>query len=223
MKFRDFQITFQPTPEDDRNDMRMASLGVFAMFEPLRLWIRAQKIDAPFVKLLIQLERSTLPSGSTWCAGHANGICFVGVSVDFSRLGVDCSTVEWMAKMVQASLAAVRHKIGWGCLALDAHVAELTAKPWPLDHHFAPYDRIDRKTGVTVATWAEFEPGRTELVVKQSRQEKFLREDIVKTAEGQLYMEDDFPISRAAIRSGRYDLLTKTGEVLVSIPLEVGR
>lgn len=82
----------------------------------------------------------------------------------------------------------------------------------PCSHLFSSLTKSSRN-GVVCQTWFVARPGwsAVELRISIADAMRIVR---VQEVDGPLWLEDDFPISFARIRGGRYELLDRTREVI---------
>jgi hypothetical protein len=209
----DFQITIGPSTlrEEDR---RLANLSLFSTYEPVRLWLKERDIQAPFEKILVNLCAE-----ATFAAVHGSvvdcaGVCEVIQALDPGAIATGVGDHRWACGVAAQSLMVIQQETGWerGDLArLIHHQAQQTP---PLIHLFDKLRKRDRASGIDGCLWLSTQPGRTVVGARLGEA------DVTILSEpGPIFLEDSFPVSRAAIRNGEYRLSDSGGNLLASIPI----
>ena len=131
----------------------------------MRLWLKARKLAAPFMKLLVSLddERTGRPRH-----GHVTnglGICEITEAVDASTMVKHAEDHRWLLGVVLHALGCVAKATGWRSREFERFVADLRERPSPLVHVFERLARVDKRTGATCVPWFSTGPRETPLVL----------------------------------------------------------
>lgn len=86
----------------------------------------------------------------------------------------------------------------------------------PLVHFFDRVQRKDRKTGARCVPWFSTRPGESRVGVRIGD-----RDVVVFSMAEPLYLEDDFPLAKAALRGREYVLLDRLDNRLASVDADV--
>ena len=219
-RLRDFQLYARPTRthDGDVDPLGVTNLALFASYEPVRLWLREQKLAAPFQKLLVTLVDREAFSGWHGSVTHALGVCEVFEAVDMRMLRQAAGDHRWVLSLVDHALSCVARDTGWTCADLAAHIAALTQSGLPLVHVFQPLARQHKPTGSECVPWLSTQPSLTRIGVRLVVGGR-ARDVVVASRSGPLFLEDDFPMTKSALKDGEFRLLTRTGEVLARVPV----
>jgi hypothetical protein len=217
----------------DPERVRPINHALFTVCEPIALWLRdrprAERIEAPFRKLVVSLVDET-----RWSRGmqatNVLGICEVTLPVSDAELHERMTDHRWGLGLVQRALACLaggpswRHPddLRWRSPALEAFVGELMDRSLPLMHVFERMKRTDRKTGTMCVPWVAVRPGETAVGVRFESAQG--RRDVTVHAEPKPFMvttmlSDWGPLRKAAIRGRDYVLMDYNGNVLASVPI----
>ncbi len=212
-RLTDFQVFAQSTGLGV--DQRAINEVLFATYEPVRLWLKENPIDAPFRKLAVSLADEA--SSSRWHGNVAVAaqICEVTEAVDLTALRRSAGDHRWVLGVIGHSLACVRRSTGWQSEDLAAVVATLSARISPLVHVFADLSQIDEVHGTQCVLWLSAKPGETQIGARLGE-----RDVVLLSKPGPLYLEDSFPVARSAIKGHEYLLFDKAGKVLASVPID---
>ncbi len=186
----------------------------FHTYEPVRLWLKARKLAAPFMKLLVTLDDER--TGRPW-HGHVTnglGICRITEAVDMATMVKHAEDHRWLLGVVLHALGCVAKATGWRSPELERFVADLRERPSPLVHVFERLARVDKRTGATCVPWFSTGPRETALGVR-------IGERDVTVLSGHVWLEDHFPLSKAIIKGRDYVLRDSQGRTLVSVPIDV--
>jgi hypothetical protein len=93
-------------------------------------------------------------------------------------------------------------------------VSALSASAAPLVHVFAGLSRIEKESRVECALWLSVRPGETQIGARLGK-----REVVILSKPGPLFLEDEFPVKKSAIKDHQYILFDKSGTVLASVPI----
>ena len=201
-------------------EQRPINEALFATYEPVRLWLKENKVKAPFRKLLVSFADKV--STARWHGHVANaiGICEVTEAVDTHALGRDALDHRWVLGVVEHALSCVASATGWRSGELEAFVAATSARTPPLVHFFERLTRVDAISGVKCVPWFSTRPGETQIGVRLLSKDTAERDVMVLSKQEPVYLEDTFPMAKAAIRQREYVLLDKSGKVLASVPID---
>jgi hypothetical protein len=205
----DFQIYARGGPS-----YRDTNGALFVVGEPIRLWIKSRKIEAPFRKLLVDISDSLPSREAHGRTVNCLGICGVLLCVDGVELREHATNHRWVVGIVRRALTRAQESLGWHEPDLERFVEELAQRPLPLVHEFERFARTDAKSGLRCVPWISMEPNRTRIGVSIGTRDVALRESARP-----LFFEDDFPIARGAIVKGQFVLVGKSRERLASVPI----
>lgn len=212
-KLRDFQVV---TSFLDRPKPRNQAL--FATTEPVRLWLKAQRFDAPFIKLLVTLQDVAVGRGTHGRVMLVEGICEVTEEVDTTELDRDVLDHRWVLGIVKHALSCVAEKLDWRSEPLEGHLDALAASPLPLEYVFDQLAAHDKASGTTCVPWYRSRPGSFEIGVRITRSGE-PREVVVRQSSEPLYLEDDFPMAALKIRNSQLIIVDKRKAPLATIAL----
>jgi hypothetical protein len=213
-RLQDFQVFCGAAFADEQ---RSLNESLFATYEPVRLWVKERTLSAPFRKLLVSLRDQETSRQWHGQVAMAAGVCEITESVSLAELREHAGNHKWVLGIVDHALRCVAETSSWRSDELEQALSEMRAKNRPLVHFFRDLALKDPSSGITCQPWLEFQPGITRLGVNLT--DGTQRDVTVITKSGPMFLEDDFPIDRAAIRSGSYLLLDKAGHSLASVPL----
>jgi hypothetical protein len=220
-KLRDFQIgTFGSTLTFD--EQRIVSLSTFATYEPIRLWLKAHNVKAPFVKLLVSFVTEAEFHHRKRNVTNVLGICEVDEPVNPSSLRENAGDHRWVIAAVKQALGRVAQDsvVAWRSEEFESFLDELAQRSRPLMHFIDKLARTDRRSHVSCTPWMAFEPGHTQFGVRFTAPDKAERDVDVFAQPGLLYLEDDFPVAKSKLQDGMFLLLDKEGNTLASVPID---
>ena len=199
------------------DEERSANHALFSTYEPVRLWLKERVVRAPFRKVVIALSDE-----ATFARWHGNvsnvaGICEVTEAIDLRTLLEKASDHRWVLRIVEHALGCVARSTDWRSEELECFIKAALERPLPLVHFFETLAKVDKVSGTTCVPWFSTRPGETRVGVRVGE-----RTITILSKPGPLYLEDSFPIAKAAIGGGEYVLLDKTGKVLVSVAIDKG-
>jgi len=214
VRFMDFQVGVGSTSLA-LNEQRLANLALFSTYEPVRLWLKEREIKAPFRKCVI-----TLSDEGTFTRWHGNvsnvaGICEVTEAINVTTLVQMAGDHRWVLGIVEHALACVARSTGWQSEELESFIKMVSERPFPLVHFFAGLTQVDKVSGVKCVPWFSSKPGETQIGVRVGE-----RDLTVVSKPGPLFLEDDFPLAKSAIRGREFLLLDKSGNALASVSIE---
>lgn len=194
---------------------RAANESLFAIFEPLRLALRDRHLDAPFAKLVISLVDERTMGRHDGHVSVTGGVCEVLRATRVEHLAAHARDQQWVLDIISTSLPMVERRVEWRSSELATEIARLRAESPPWRYFFENLALTDTRTGTAFVPWLATGPGRTEVGVRISGR---VSQDIVlRSHDGPLYLEDDFPIVRSALKRGRFVLLGPRGVELASV------
>jgi hypothetical protein len=215
----DFQI-FARAAGGIADDQRSINEALFATYEPLRLWLKERVLKAPFRKLLISFADEAYSAAWHGSVSVAAGICEVTEAVPASLLRQQAGDHRWVLGIVRHALECVAGETGWRSQELEGLVATMAEQPLPLMHVFERLTQEDKITGVKCEVRLAVQPGSTQLGVWLVSKGNVEREVALLSKRGPIFLEDEFPLSKSAIRRPDFLLLDKAGKILAKIPLE---
>src|SRR6187402_1693010 len=121
----DFQVTAPGAHAIDKQ--REVNECLFATYEPVRLWLRAQGIEAPFRKLLVKIEDEMTDAFSHGDVTIGGGICEVVEAVPVAEILRDARDHRWVISLVKNALESVREKSGWQSKKFVEHLKEVSS------------------------------------------------------------------------------------------------
>jgi hypothetical protein len=213
----DFQLYARSGFADGQQ--RPINQALFATFEPVRLWLKEHKIEAPFRKLVVTFADEA--SSARWHGSVeiAIGVCEVTEAVSPAALERGAGDHGWVLGAVEHALTCVAREAGWASEDLAAAVAEMSSRVWPLVHFFARLAKVDRTSGVRCRPWLSARPGETQIGVRLESA-NVERNVTVLSRPGPVYLEDEFPVAKSIIRHRDFVLVDKAGKVLASVPID---
>lgn len=212
----DFQVGLGSTSLG-LDEQRPANLALFSTYEPIRLWLKERDVKAPFRKVVVGL--SDQASFARWHGNVSNvaGICEITEAVDVTTLLAKAGDHRWVLGIVEHALGCVRRSTGWRSDELQGFIATVAERPLPLVHVFEALAQTEKASGVRCVPWLSTRPGETQVGVHIGE-----RSVTVLAKPGPLYLEDSFPVAKAAIRDGEYVLLDKAGKSLARVAIDTG-
>jgi hypothetical protein len=193
--------------------------ALFSTYEPVRLWLKEQSIQAPFRKLVVEFDDESLSAGWHGHIANAIGVCLVTEAIDVSELRRCAKYHSWVLKFVHHALESVSVSLSWRSEELNAFILALSAQPKPLTHYFERWTRTDKASGVKCVPWFSTQPGLSKVGVRLVSPSGAERNVIVAENALPLYMGDDFPIAKCSVRNSSFVLMDKAGLVLASVPI----
>lgn len=216
MRLRDLQFVAPSAPGFP--EQRTTNMAFFATFEPIRLGIKARRVEAPFAKIVMSFagaERSDF-------RGHVMnvlGICEVTEVVDLSVLAERAGDHRWVLERFAEALEHIEQAVRWKSPAIVGLITAASQRAWPLVHFFERFQRLDRSSGVTCTPWLSARPGETHVGVRFVSKTGDER-NVAVASEPNLYLEDSFPLAKVAIRRPNFVLMDWTGATLASLPID---
>lgn len=209
MTLKDFQIHLAGVPSAN---MR-ANHRLFPFYEAVRLWTRAQKLEAPFGKIVVMLV-DELQRAFDGRVISVMGVCTVWIHTpDPSH---DDPNAVW--NHVDAALGHIARENGWRSPALEQHIQRLRHNAPVCSHRF---EKLQRKhKGTTCNVWFEAEPGRSTVKVVFERANGAPSDHVLIEKPGPLYLEDAFPAASAVVIDSHYVIRDRHKQDLtrISIP-----
>ena len=203
----------------DMDEQKAINDALFTTYEPVRLWLKEHTVKAPFRKLLIILTDETWSAKWHGQVVVVGGICHVSEAVATPTLRNNAHDHRWVLGIVAHALACVAREIGWSEPSFNEHVARLSEKPLPLVHVFEKLTQTDPVSGTACSVWFSTQPGAHQIGVRFSKQDGTSCDVIVASKPRPLELEDDFPVTKSAIRGPNFVLLGKRGKTLASVPM----
>jgi hypothetical protein len=212
-RFVDFQVYARPSGLAD-GEQKSINETLFSTYEPVRLWLKDRVIDAPFKKIAISVADEV--SSARWHGNVSNaiGICQVTEAVNLLSLRQRAGDHRWVLGIVEHALACVARSTAWRSVELEGFIKTTSERPLPLVHFFEGLTQIEKASGVKCVPWLSTQPGETQVGVRIGK-----RDVTIVSKPGPLYLEDTFPLAKAAIRGDDYVLLDKAENALASITI----
>lgn len=158
MRLRDFQRSDNPWPAT-KEACAITTPRCLVTGETVRQWLRTRrpKIEAPFVKLLIEIEASDGPAGDReGMVTECLAICTAYVTEPFAGLlGDERKAHDVLVEAVLRALGHVKREMQWESPELVAFVESLRGKYPPLEHRFDRLTKTDRRTGRRCEAWLQ--------------------------------------------------------------------
>jgi hypothetical protein len=209
----DFQITVGPSTLQE-GERRSANLSLFSTYEPVRLWLKERDVRAPFEKILIGLCAETTFAAISGSVVDGAGVCEVILALDPGAIAAGVINQRWAFGIAEQALIKIQLETGWQSEELVRLLQSRAEQTPPLVHFFDKLRKKDRTSGVECSLWFATQPGRTSVGARVGEV------DVTLLSEpGPIFLEDSFPVSRAAIRDGEYRLSDSGGNLLASIPI----
>jgi len=200
---------------------RAVHVALFATYEPIRLWVKAQGIRAPFCKLALSLRPVDTWSKREGDSFIVERIAEVIETVHKSEVAEKASDLRWVVHRVLNALTNVDKALGWRSPELEAMLADLAEKPWPVYHYFEKLQKKDPRYGIKFLPWISFQPDLTKIGVRISQPGNPDRDVEILSKNGPIWLEDDdFPLAKSKIQSGHFLLLDKDGSTLATVPID---
>ncbi len=212
--FRFVDVQFAASSGLALDDARAANLALFATYEPLRLWLKEHEVAAPFRKLAVTFADARVAAPWHGHVANVRGVCEVTEAVEPRELAERAADHRWLLAGVQHALSRVNQSLGWRSELFEQALVAFAASEWPQQHVFDRFAKTDRRTGLRCVPWMSLRPGETTIGVHVGERAIPLR-----CKAGPLYLEDEFPLSKTAIRDGRFLLLDKAGATLASVAI----
>lgn len=200
-------------------ETRELGLALFATGEPIHLWLKRQKLKAPFTRLFVNFEDEKSYKHAHGKVLIGEGECTVIEAVSVPLLLSHASDRVWVISKISHALQCVVAQVGWRSTEFEAMLAELAEKPWPIVHYFNQLETRDSRSGVRVLPWISFRPGLTQIGVRISRIDDPPCDVEIVSKHWALHWEDFFPLAKCKIDSGHVLLLDKDGKTLATVPL----
>src|SRR5262245_7779778 len=155
MRMVDIDLGVMPTdlPIDE---VRPANREFFKATEPIRLWLKERKLEAPFRKLGIRVHDEALGIGISAGVMNAFSVCGVGLYFPLSILKRAHRDRAWSFEVILKALEHVHEKLKWRSKELEAYVVEVSKAGLPFTHDFSKFTKLDRKTKTTCVVWMRF-------------------------------------------------------------------
>ena len=223
MRVRDFQIWNSPWPSL-KETRAITTPRCLATGETVRQWLRSRRprIEAPFVKLLVELYESSGPaSDREGSVIECLGICTATVVEPFEGiLGDEHEAHKVLVEAVLRALGHVKREMQWDSPELQAFVESLRGKSPPLEHCFDKLTKTDRQSKRRFETWLliSAHETRVEVRVMESNGTKAARHAVFRRA-GPQYIEDVFGARSAIIQNGNYVLRDRDKQELARVPV----
>jgi hypothetical protein len=213
----DFQVFVGAAGLAD-GEQRRINHAFFTTYEPVRLWIKDHNVLAPFRKIVVRLTEGS--SSSPWHGRAAilDKICQVTESLDLDEIVRRASDHRWVLGIVEHALGCIADSTGWRSVELEGFVRTMSEQPLPIVHFFERLARVEKASGMKCVLWMSLRPGKSELGVRLG--ERDVR--VLSTPEP-LFLEDDFPVAKSAIREREYVLLDKAGIALARVGIDDGQ
>lgn len=217
MRLVDFQVSVRPSGLS-LEQQKAVNEGVFPVYEALRLWLKEQKVVAPFKKVLVSLSDRRTSEKWHGKVMLALGICEVTEAVSLEELLQNQGQHGWTCLRILDALNHISSEAGWRNEDLVSLVQQVSLRKPPCSHHFSKLGK-QHKNGVLCEVVLEADVGATGVKVQFSAEGQKISEIVVASRPGPLFMEDDFPVVATRIDGEHFVLLAKDKTVLAWVPL----
>lgn len=214
-KLRDFQVFARAT----LGEQKAVNLALFATTEPVRLWLRERRFDAPFQKLLVSLTDAQTASQGHGSVTVVEGVCEISEAVDVEEVRTKALDHRWVLGIVKDALTRVADQTGWRSAELEEHLDALAASSKPLVYSFDKLAARDKASGTECVPWYRSRPGLFEIGVRITRAGRS-RDVVVVHSTTPLYLEDSFPLAATRIKDSQLQLLDKNKKPLATVEIE---
>ena len=191
--------------------------GLFASFEPIRLWLREQRHRAPFQKLLLEFVG---PEHELSMPLTVEGMCWANDVVSAEELRLGSASNRWVLPRLSSALGRISQALHWRLPELETEIARLSSLDWPITYAFEKLARTPRR-GFRIHPWLRLRPGES-VVGATISGPGTNREVTLRSAVGPLFLEHEFPIARAVVENEQYFLIDRRGFPLASIDCRPG-
>lgn len=217
MRLVDLQVSARPAGLS-LDQQKAVDESVFPVYEALRLWLKEQRIVAPFKKVLVSLADRRASEKWHGKVMMALGICEVTEAIPLDDLLQNRGQHSWTCSRILDALGHISSQTGWQNKDLTSLVQRLSLRTPPCSHHFSGFSKRE-KSGVLCEVVLEADVGITEVKVQFSLEGQTIDEAVVASRPGPLFMEDDFPVAATRIEGGHFLLVAKDRTVLARVPI----
>jgi hypothetical protein len=187
----------------------------FVVYEIVRLWCKEHKVDAPFQKLAVTLMVDhPLLSSTDRKVTNDGRVCEVFLLVGADQVELRSRDPSWVAGQIQTALSLVAKATGWRCEQLIGFVQAIAMQELPLRHEFERLARTDKVTGQKCVPWMSTMEGEYRIGIRIGQ-----RDAVVLQKAEPIWLEDDFPLARIAIRGREIVLLDSKGAALAHVSI----
>lgn len=219
MRLVDFQISAQAVPGASSADMKAANEALFPFYEAVRLWLKDRSVAAPFRKIVVTLRDAAAPYGGVSGRATAARICEVPEDVEGLLSKALAGSYQWLEDIVLAGLDHIETSLGWSSEELKAKVRMMAGSGPPWEHRFSKLGKVYR--GVRCDLWFSAKPGRSVVEARFTSKDGGVERMAVAERPGPLFLEDDFPVAKAAVVGGDYILRSRDGGELARLNVPV--
>ncbi|HMR10980.1 MAG TPA: hypothetical protein PKA88_34615 [Polyangiaceae bacterium] len=221
MRLRDFQISDEAWPSV-KQTLEVTTPRCIALQVVVFYFLRSlnPRIEAPFVKLLVEVKESSGPCGDeegdvTECLG----ICTVTVVEPFAGLlGDERRAHSVLVEAVLRALGHVKREMHWESPELVTFVESLRGKYPPLEHCLDRLTKTERRSKHRCETWLQISPAGTTVEVRVSTNgAEALRHTVFQQSCPDIV--DEFDARSAIIKDGHYTLRDRNKKELARVAL----
>lgn len=215
MRLVDFQVSVRPAGLS-MNQQKEINEWLFPVYEAVRLWLKEQKVLAPFKKIVVSLADRRVSEQWHGKAMVALGICEVTEAVGIDDLTRYRGEHGWTCQRILDALEHVASTVGWNCQDLVSLVHQIATQRPPCFHRFPGLSKRD-KTGLICDVILEADVGATAVKVQFTDDRSQTTHVMVTSRPGPLFIEDDFPVMTTKIDNGTFVLLGRGKQVLAQV------
>ena len=208
----DFQILAR-VPDASSASAKSMNEDLFPSFEPVRLWLRENSVEAPFRKIVIELKKG--PKETSGRVLIVGGICEISIHFADEPNGDLVRDSNRLGRVVLDACSRIALSTGWDGARLSSAVKHLLARDVPRVHFFASLCRTERKSGIECVPWLSMNYSDYEFGVRIGA-----RDVVVASRQCPIYLEDEIPRMGSAVRSGHFQILSGPKKVVfASVPI----
>jgi hypothetical protein len=220
MRLVDFQALLQ-APHLPREVVFEANASFFPVFESVRLWLKENKVEAPFRKVVVTATDERVSQQWHGSVTNVLGICEVTLGIDISSILEGSSRIPAMVSVIELGLRCVAASTAWRSEPLSSHLGRMRGSNPPCAHRFASLHREWRGVGCDALFQADV--GRSAVIVQFTDPTGPVGEHTLIEKDGPLYLEDDFPLVASRVARGEYVLVGRRGLELGRMPIPFPR
>lgn len=218
MRLVDFQAFVRPVGLSE-DEQRSCNEAFFPLCECVRFWLRENRVEAPFRKILVTVvdEGTARPwHGKT---SVALGVCEVTEAVQVEELKQRHTEFPWLASIVVAGLRHIESGVRWSTFDLVELVRGMTRSAPPCVHRFAKLRQEHKGTQCDLVFRAGI--GASTLKVEFTSPHRSCASAVIAEAAGPLFLDDVFPVAASGILGGDYVLRDRERRILARVPIPV--
>jgi len=197
-KLEDFQISVGSAGLVVSEQKRINE-ALFTVYEIIRLWLKDNRIEAPFRKIAITLIDSNVALKWHGKAAIAIDVCEVTEAIELSELRKKYEDHIWIISIIRHAMECVFTTTGWRSDVLEEMISLLSKKQFPFIHRFANFVHTDGKSGIKYQLWLSTRPNETKIGIRLSKEKNGVQDIVLMEKKGPIFLEDDFPIAKMKI------------------------